>query len=180
MQISLLYLGLPACISLANPTHTAGACCFPQPCLRRGLRWNRLSPLPQQELWTIWISKAAALIGSCSLQWEKRGLVPDRHPQLCPPVLSMVIPGNHIPAGPWGMFAHSWAWEHPGGGSQSWVGGREGRGGRKLREKVRHAINKWHPEKEMSVCGSSGTPVPEMEREIWLSGGSNPWKLGLG
>lgn len=28
----------PACDSLANPTHTARACCSPQLCLRRGLR----------------------------------------------------------------------------------------------------------------------------------------------
>lgn len=68
--------------------------------------------------------------------------MPDRHPQLCPPVLSMAMPGNFIPTGSWGMSAHSWAWEHPRGGSQSWVGGREGIGGRKLGEKVRHAINK--------------------------------------
>lgn len=38
LKLSRLSLALPACSSLANPTHMAGACCFPQPCLRRGLR----------------------------------------------------------------------------------------------------------------------------------------------
>lgn len=45
------------------------------------------------------------------------------------------------------------------------MGGREGKGGCKLGEKVRRAINKQHPEKEMSVCGSSDTPAPEIERK---------------
>lgn len=103
--------------------------------------------------------------------------MPDTHTPSS--VHAMEMLENHIPVGPWGMSVHSWAWEHPRGGSQSWVGGREGRGGCKLGEKVRRAINKWHPGKEMSACGSSNTQVPEMGREM-LSEGSNPWKSGLG
>lgn len=162
-RCSWLFLALPV-----NPTHTEPACCFPQLCLRRGLRRNGLSALPQQELrghldfkeqpgsWLNW---------KLFLAEGRRGLVPGRHPQLCPPVLSVGMLENRIPGGPRGMSAWSRAWESARGVFWRWVGGREGKGGCKLREKVRRAINKWHPGKEMSVCGSSDTPAPEMGRE---------------
>lgn len=104
--------------------------------------------------------------------------MPDGHPQLCPPVLLVGMLENRIPAGPWGMSAHSRAWEKAGGGFQRSVGGKEGKGGCKLGEKVRHAINMWHPRKEMSVCGSIDTPVPEMGREMVVIWGIKSGRIG--
>lgn len=98
---------------------------FHSPAFAGGCAGTEFLLFPQQELRTIWISKAAALIGSCSLQWGRRGLLPGRHPQLCPPVLPVVMLESHIPAGPWGLSAHSWAREHPRGGPRvGWVEGK--------------------------------------------------------
>lgn len=112
-------------------------------------------------------------LGSYPLQKEERGSC-----LATAPALSMVMLEKHIPHPGWAV-GDVRTQPGLGAGFQCWVGGREGKGGCKLGEKVRRAINKWHPGKEMSVCGRSNTAVPETGRE-WLSRASNPWESGPG
>jgi len=93
--------------------------------------------------------------------------VPNGHPRLCPPVLSVgkLEDTSQLALG-------DVCTQRGLGESRGWFlvlgvwKGRERKGGCKLGEKVRHAINKWHPGKEMSVCGSSNTAVPETGNEM--------------
>lgn len=58
---------------------------------------------PGKNYGAIWISKssrAAGLIWKLFLAGGRRGLVPGRHPQLRPPVLSGGMLENRIPGGP--------------------------------------------------------------------------------
>lgn len=83
---------------------------------------------PSKNYGAIWISKssrAAGLIWKLFLAGGRRGLVPGRHPQLRPPVLSAGMLENRIPGGPWDVCTL------PGlGESRGWVlalGGWKGR-----------------------------------------------------
>lgn len=151
MQISPLHLGLPACNSLAHPTHTAGACCIPQPCLRRGLRWNRISPLPPARITDHLDFKGSCFNWKLFLAVGKEGAPAWQTPPALSSRAARGDAGEAHPSRALGGVCTQLGSGASQGWSQSWVGGREGRGGCKLGEKVRHAINKWHPGKEMSV-----------------------------
>lgn len=108
--------------------------------------------LPRRGFLPVW---AGGLAPSCSSQ-KGRGLVPDGHPQISPPVLFRGCWHRASRPGPGGCCTQP-GWEKGGGGFRGWAGRREGKGGCKLGEKVRHAINKWHPGKKMSACSGSDT-----------------------
>lgn len=116
MQISLLCLGLAACSSLANPTHTAGAAAFPSPAFAGGCGETGSLLFPSRNDGASGFQRQLLALEAAPCSGKGGGSCLTDTPALL---------GNHIPARPCGISAHSWAWEHPGGGSQiGWVEGK--------------------------------------------------------
>lgn len=157
---------LPTCLYLAGKSHPHRASPQLSPALpSQGAAAKRpFCSSPARITGPPGFQRAVSLIGSCS--WQKEG------GGSC----LTGTPGFVLPCSPWGCWRTA-SWLGLGGCLHvAWLGRKPGvffsagwveeKGGCKLGEKVKHAINKWHPGKEMSVCGSSDTPVPEMGRQM--------------